>query len=135
MQAGREIEFRGIAITENGIECLPKWVYGNLIVANNGDCFITRWTRTEVGEYRKITYQVIPETVGQFAGFRDKNGRKIYEGDIDGTDGVNMYVAFENGTYGLKYKKGDRYFDDCINWDQCEIIGNIFENPELLQAD
>ncbi|MDT3417114.1 hypothetical protein QO009_003009 [Brevibacillus aydinogluensis] len=134
MQAGREIEFRGKAITENGIECLPKWVYGNLIVANNGDCFITQWTRTVVGEYRKITYQVIPETVGQFIGLRDKNGRKIYEGDIDGTDGVNMYVAFEDGEYGLKYKKGDRYFDNCINWDQCEIIGNIHENPELLQV-
>jgi hypothetical protein len=68
----------------------------------------------------------------QYTGLKDKNGKEIYEGDIDGSD-EPMYVVFENGSFGLKYKDMPNYFDTCIDWNRVEIIGNIYENPELLK--
>lgn len=87
---------------------------------------------------------VIPETVGQFTGLLDKNGKKIFEGDIikipDDYDefGINageiyeVYFAF--GGFRLKPKhskaKGFWLEDDKT----VEIIGNIHDNPELLEV-
>lgn len=70
----------------------------------------------------------------QYTGLSDKNGKEIYEGDIDGCDpNEPMYVAFEKGSYGLKFKDKPDYFDSCINWDCTLIIGNIHQNPQLLK--
>ncbi|UED78101.1 YopX family protein [Brevibacillus sp. DP1.3A] len=143
MQAGREIKFRGKAITENGIECLPKWVYGSLIVADNGDCFITQWKRTVGTGYQSTTYQVIPETVGQSIGLRDKNDKDVYEGDItaDCVEGSSIrgYVVRQKGAFFLETgQKWAPYLhviatkhNEISDW---EVIGNIYENPELLSA-
>ncbi|KIV60342.1 hypothetical protein TS65_00585 [Aneurinibacillus migulanus] len=68
----------------------------------------------------------------QYTGLKDRNGRDIYEGDINGSD-EPMYVAYQDGCFGLKFKNNPSYFDSCINWDQLEIIGNIYQNPELLE--
>ena len=79
----------------------------------------------------------------QFTGLKDKKGKEIYEGDIlqdkkapiKGCDEIGE-VIFQNGKFQLKVlmvgKKGYNYFDliNCI--DDFEIIGNVYENPELL---
>ena len=67
--------------------------------------------------------------IEQFTGLHDKNGKEIYEGDIV-TDGVGKYKII----YDLKlagYQPYCIFRDDPENY--CEVIGNIYENPELLE--
>lgn len=67
-------------------------------------------------------------------GLKDKKGKGIYEKDIDMADEKPMIVVYEDGRFALKFPDDHTYFDDCIDWDKCEILGNIFENPELLEG-
>ena len=96
-------------------------------------------------------YKVIPETVGQFTGLTDKNGTKIFEGDIvhavysDGYIGVpntdygNLIVGFDDTYYGgacysmkIIGDTGYRIFSDGLR-NGVAVIGNIHDNPELLE--
>lgn len=113
----REIKFRGKRI-DNG-----EWVYGYFLYGAILDQHVI-WTDNE-------NWIVDPETVGQFVDF-DKNRAPIFEGDIDGSD-EPMYVAFEDGSFGLKFKGNRDYFDNCITWRKCLIIGNIHDDSELLR--
>jgi uncharacterized phage protein (TIGR01671 family) len=84
-------------------------------------------------------YEVIQETVGQFTGLLDKNGVKIFEGDIVVCRYANEYTpVFQNGIY-MAYnprkmqtiQQPSTQFN--IIWrNGCEVIGNIHDNPELL---
>lgn len=91
---------------------------------------------------------VDPETIVQFSGLNDKNGKRIFEGHIC-TDGENVYeVVFDRYQFSAKViktplyliKKGDIFplwqFDNCERnaYRQLEIIGNIYDTPELLEA-
>lgn len=70
----------------------------------------------------------------QFTGLKDKNGREIYEGDILMPDNIMVVWREELASFALR-KDGwmyDHYFGEAIDAGHCEIIGNIFENPELL---
>lgn len=85
---------------------------------------------------------MIPDTVGQFTGLTDKNGKKIFEGDICrfyGDDGYSDYAVFWDDTTSQWTVRQidleamdvlDSYFAEC-----CEVIGNIHDNPELLEGD
>ena len=71
--------------------------------------------------------RVIPETVGQFTGLLDKNGKKIFEGDI---------VAASWGYKGLIEYDSFMYAKlECTISDDIEIIGNIHDNPELMEVE
>ena len=73
--------------------------------------------------------QVVPETVGQFTGVLDKNGKKIFEGDI-----IRLYCGI-HGTYVmhiLDIRHSFRPFENRVK--EIEIIGNTHDNPELLEV-
>lgn len=98
--------------------------------------------------------EVIPETVGEYTNLTDKNGKKIFEGDIlkPDYDNSSYYrVAWDSGKLHLNIEEycfndseGKALWSWCENIvdyqingcvDNCEIIGNIYDNPELLEVD
>ena len=92
-------------------------------------------------------YEIIPDTVGQFTGLTDKNGKEIYEGDIlmydgNGYKGHSLLVIFKHGTFGYIYCDCFHSFAgnsnltfNPLNTDvRFVIIGNIHDNPELLKT-
>lgn len=124
----REILFRGKDI-DNGI-----FVTGYLIGNETCKKYITL-----VGSYCK---EVIPETVGQYTGLTDKNGKMIFEGDILDCGDRIVFTKWNSycGTWDSMFIK---YSGDlCSNgitpaeWKyRAVVIGNIYDNPELLKGE
>lgn len=88
-------------------------------------------------------FDVSPETVGQFTGLCDKNGKAIYEGDILRISKfTNLVCEFRHGAFGYMYYNkfypfagNRRYAFNPKNTDkEFEVIGNIHDNPELLKG-
>jgi len=77
-------------------------------------------------EYPMINYENL--IIMQFTGLIDKNGKEIYESDTNGT----WIVFFKNGCFKIKSKKGNTLglLSNYVN--EFEVIGNVYENPELL---
>ena len=127
----REILFRG---KRNGYaeQRDRDWLEGSLLVGDNGECEICYGTPRI-----RITYSVIPVTVGQFTGLLDKNGKKIFEGDIVDilTENEEIgVVAYEDGGFLVNADGFCVDFHSNINGTDLEVIGNIYDNPELLGA-
>lgn len=131
----REILFRGKAG--------PTWVIGSLLAWPDGQMEICTQTTDEETQMDKLT--VNPETVGQFTGLTDKNGKKVFEGDIvKDESGVVYPVVFELTGFYLKYAPPHSHgfhFDllPLSNYWHAhgaiiEVIGNIHDNPELLEV-
>lgn len=150
----REILFRGKRV-DNG-----EWICsGNLITFNqengepnllnfiperNAKCVCTHDEADNIIGFEDCLFaKVIPDTVGQYTGLKDKNGVKIFDGDIvkitddfgdtDCIDGGIGEVCF---AYGLWYVCGDvnngLYDSDRTCW--IEVIGNIYDSRELLEV-
>ena len=129
----REILFRGKWKSSG------EWVYGNLFNPDKADTP----TQICIGTYiARTCYEIDPETVCQFTGLYDKNGRKIFEGDI--VEGNSEYFTYTH-PYGKVVYDGGQYlisFDDVLEDIEClgawandvEIIGNIYDNPEMLEG-
>lgn len=117
------------------------WETGGLVVVRGGCSDEQVFISDKMTGYHT---PVLPETVGQFTGVTDKNGRKIFEGDI--------IKSCEYGDiYAVKYFGYDNYpaFDcvpevsncECnglsflVNVEGCEVIGNIYDNPELIKVE
>lgn len=126
----REILFRGKR-KDNG-----EWVYGNLIT-DNEDMYVLMkedlLRGMDVGGWidGAQSYEVIPETVGQYTGLTDKNYVKVFEGDI-----VRIFDGeYFSGVVKYSNEQGSFTVDDTSlhYWvSDIEVIGNIHDNPELL---
>ena len=122
----REILFRGKR-TDNG-----EWETGSLVIIRDGCSDKEVFIADKMTGYHT---PVIPETVGQFTGLTDKNGVKIFEGDIVrewGGESCQGYYEIDNV---LTVKSPDTLINFEMSYD-CEykIIGNIYDNPELLKG-
>ena len=116
-----------------------EWVTGDLMQWSDGTIRIC----VESGVDEKTTVTVIPETVGQCTGLKDKNGKMIYEGDIvKGLFNFGLEImsvcTFKDGAFGLTAKQCGAYhfsaFTSICNV-KYEVIGNIHDNPKLLESD
>lgn len=132
----REIIFRGKQ-KDNGV-----FIEGDLIQISEGRKFIIdnkfgaciddkgNFINTEA----PFVCEVLPETVGQYTGSTDKNGVKIFEGDIvraitHSTDIYVEAVTFKNGAFWYKNWSWVKFG---FKFEKAEVIGNIHDNPELL---
>ena len=134
----RDYLFRGKRI-DNG-----EWVEGcGIIATENWVSIFTAIDDIDENSSEVNEIEVLPETVGQYTGLKDKNGTRIFEGDI-------VKSCEHNDVYFVKYFDSDNYsaFDcvpdvplcECnglsylVNEEGCKVIGNIHDNPEILKG-
>lgn len=127
----REILFRGKRVY-NG-----EWLAGDLLA--------NKYERPNICPIGDVNcYPVIPETVGQYTGIKDKNGEKIFEGDIvKYSTTCEIFTVAWHGSFAefviselQKPNKATRGSKNMYLVNRyCEVIGNIYDNPELLEGE
>lgn len=131
----REIIFRGKR-KDNG-----EWIVGYYYKSFNPVTRSGLPLLHTISDLAPFSAEIDPETLGQFSGLRDRKGRAIFEGDIlkcKGSEHIEGVLVAENwncsccdGVFGFAIKGNG----DLRNFDICDIVGNIHDNPELLKDE
>lgn len=126
----RQMIFRGKRLDSG------EWIYGDLQLGDGDHIPMIGVVR---GGHDPDYYQVEEATIGQFTGLRDKDSRPIYEGDIvmqRGYSGVKpMVVRFEQGAFIVGWHGGSStQTRPMLIQKRCEVIGNVIDNPDLLNG-
>ena len=110
---------------------IGEWMIGNLIQTDDGVYIIQNY----VPQYLIKHYEVVPSTICQCTGLRDKNGKLIFEGDIVNDNVIYGVVKWDdvNARYVID-DRDDGYQDYSEWWHEVKVIGNKFDNPELLEV-
>ena len=147
----REILFRGQTcrygekVNMTGNKLPSKWVYGGIFPQNNGGDFAIIYQQEPSIE----KFTVYADTVGQYTGVKDKNGVKVFEGDIirvrfepygrdvyDFEESIEWYedfaVYFDDHSHEWRVRRFG-YNESLWEYDEdCEVVGNIYDNLELI---
>lgn len=120
-----------------------KWIEGYFVKIKD----VTEHNLILTGELSKgaytdfIGYEVDPETLCQFTGLTDKNGKRIWENNVvllvyDGKEHIYQ-IVWDNSELDFKATNGEEnygtHYEYLLCCEEIEVIGNIFDNPELLQ--
>jgi len=135
-EMNREILFRGIKIGSANL-----WIKGSLRIhrslpESDEYCIEPLCCPGATHNFIKLTtkwIEVYKQTVGQFTGFKDKDGNKVFEHDIIRFDGTNHFciINFNDGFVGAIHTNGATF--PLSIFKDYSIIGNVFENPELVK--
>lgn len=120
----RDIKFRGLNHDE--------WIYGDLQRDSEGTFYIVEHTK------EGLTFAVDSETVGQYTGLKDKNDKEIYKGDIVKVMDATLAVVKYSNVRGAYYLDCGADIGDVgllCQYEMLEVLGNQFENSELLKGD
>ncbi len=128
----REILFRGKSVLN------LKWLFGSLLKTD--EKFFVIQNFDPFGGLAK--YEVYNNTVCQYTGLHDKNGNKIFKGDIvkeESTIGIVKFGKYSNGFhcgFYIEWRAFPYLRPELAFWNsKIQVVGNIFDNPELLGGD